>query len=417
MTSGATARRAILHVDMDAFFTSVEQRDNPALRGKPVLVGGTGPRSVVAAASYEARRYGCHSAQPMSAALRMCPNAVVVSHSLSSYSEISREIFEILREFTPLVQPVSIDEAYLDVTASIPLLGEPVEMARAIRARIFEATSLTASVGVAHNKFLAKLASDLDKPDGLTVIDPDRVHEILDPLPVGRIHGVGPSAERALGRLGVRTIGELRRLPREVIASRMGSHGLHAWTLACGIDDRPVHTGRERKSVGHERTFDHDLISPDQTRSWLTRLAEDTARRLRSKGLLARAVTLKIRYGSFETITRTRTLDDATDDTRDIAGAASDIFESWITREGYKPVRLIGVTTSGLTPSRERQLRLFEANPGSIETDGKPGAKSSTIDILTDTIARRFGEDAIRRARAINAPKPSDNEDFTTPRP
>jgi DNA polymerase-4 len=383
--------RAILHVDMDAFFASVEQRDNPDLRGKPVLVGGSGPRGVVAAASYEARKFGCHSAQPTAIALRNCPNAIVVSGRHSDYKAVSRQVFAILERFSPAIQPISIDEAFLDVTGSLKLFGSPVEIAKEIRRMVQEETRLTCSVGVAPNKFLAKLASDLDKPDGLTVIDPERIQETLDPLPVTKLWGVGPSAERTLARLGVRTVRDLRCVPVETLRARMGDHGEHLHTLAQGIDDRPVRVDRSAKSISHEHTFGVDLDNPDEVRSLIARQAQDVAMRLRKHHRFARTVTIKVRFGNFETITRSHTLEHQTDETRTIHDAARELFDTWA--RSFQPVRLIGVGVSQLTDA--------PATPGLFDTDDHE--KERAVDRISDAISEKFGKDAITRASSLRA--------------
>ena len=380
--------RAILHVDMDAFFASVEQLDDPRLHGKPVLVGYAGPRGVVAAASYEARVFGCRSAQPMSVALRNCPHAIVMPVRFGRYREISDQVFQILESFTPIVEPLSIDEAFLDITDSLRLLGEPEAIARGIKDQIQRTTRLTASVGVAGNKFLAKLASDMDKPDGLTVIRPEDAESILAPLPVGRIWGIGPKTAGRLESLGIKTIGDLRKLPPDVLERRIGSDAEHYRRLAAGLDDRPVVIDREAKSIGQEQTFGTDLTDPDAVRDVMLEQAEEVARRLRWHNLRARAVVVKIRFGDFQTITRRWTLEEPTDVTIAIWQSARDLFDRWALKE-FKPVRLIGVTASDLTGSGA-QLELF-ANP-SAERQRK-------LDRVLDQISGRFGTDAIRRGR------------------
>ncbi len=392
-----TAVRTILHVDLDAFFASVEQLDEPSLRGRPVLVGGTGPRGVVAAASYEARVFGCHSAMPTAVARRLCPHAVVVKPRGDRYSELSRRVFGVLETATPLIQPLSIDEAFLDVSGSVRLLGEGRAIAVKLRDQIKAETGLTASVGVATNKFLAKLASDLEKPDGLVVIEPDRVREVLDPLPVSRIPGVGPAAEKRLHAIGVRTIGELAKLPEGVASSRLGSFGSHVWRLAHGEDDRPVTPDREAKSIGHERTFGADLEDPEEVRAVMLREAEDVARRLRRHGLHARSVTVKIRFGDFKTITRAATLEQPTESTHELSAAAVELFDAWIGKEGFRPVRLIGVTASHLSKGSGEQPGLFDP-PEARD-------KRAALDKAADAIAERFGKDAIRSARALRRPQ------------
>lgn len=376
---------------MDAFFASVEQLDNPELRGKPVLVGGAGNRGVVAAASYEARVFGIHSAMPSAVARRLCPHAIFVKGNYERYRELSGQVFDILEDFSPLVQPLSIDEAFIDVTGSRQLLGSPEKIAAAIRARIRTETGLTASIGAAPNKFLAKLASDMDKPDGLTVIEPDRVHEVLDPLPIGRMWGVGPAAEKRLHRLGIRTFAQLRGLEPETLRSVLGSWGERIWHLARGEDDRPVIPDHEAKSVGHETTFFENLTEPEQVRAVLLRLTEDTARRLRRKGRRAHTVTCKIRYGDFETITRSHTLDTPTNATGELWRQAGSIFDAWAATS-FQPVRLIGVSASGLTEADTEQLSLF---------DDPDASRGEALDRASDAVAERFGRHAIRRARAV----------------
>lgn len=384
-------QRVILHVDMDAFFASVEQRDNPDLRGKPVLVGGRGPRGVVAAASYEARTYGCHSAQPTAVALRLCPSAIVVSGRHSDYKAVSRQVFAILERFSPAIQPISIDEAFLDITGSLKLFGSPVHIAQEIRRLVKEETNLTCSVGVAPNKFLAKLASDMDKPDGLTVIDPKRIQETLDPLPVTKLWGVGPSAERSLARLGIRTVRDLRSMPIDTLRARMGDHGVHLHTLARGIDDRPVRVDRSAKSISHEHTFPVDLDNPEEVRALIARQAQDVAMRLRKNNRFARTVTIKVRFGNFETITRSHTLEQQTDETRTIHDAARSLFDTWA--RTFQPVRLIGVAVSQLTDA--------PATPGLFDTNDHD--KERAVDQISDAIADRFGKDAITRASSLSA--------------
>lgn len=380
--------RAILHVDMDAFFASVEQLDDPRLHGKPVLVGYAGPRGVVAAASYEARVFGCRSAQPMSVALRNCPHAIVMPVRFGRYREISDQVFQILESCTPLVEPLSIDEAFLDITDSQRLLGEPEAIARRIKEQILRTTGLTGSVGVAGNKFLAKLASDMNKPDGLTVIRPEEAESILAPLPVGRIWGIGPKTAGRLEGLGIKTIGDLGKLPLDVLERRIGSDAEHYRRLASGLDDRAVVTDREAKSIGQEQTFGTDLTDADAVRDVMLEQAEQVARRLRKHDLRARAVVVKIRFGDFQTITRRSTLTEPTDVTVLIWQSARDLFDRWASKE-FKPVRLIGVTASDLTASGA-QLELF-ANPNA--------ERQRMLDRVLDQISGRFGSDAIRRGR------------------
>ena len=379
--------RAILHVDMDAFFASVEQLDHPELRGKPVLVGYAGPRGVVAAASYEARTFGCRSAQPMSVALRNCPHATVMPVRFARYGQVSDQVFAILESCSSLVEPLSIDEAFMDVTASQRLLGEPVQIARRIKAEIRAATGLTASVGVSCNKFLAKLASDLHKPDGLTVIAGGEAQRILAPMPVTRLWGVGPKTAAQLAGLGVKTIGDLLKLPRDVLDVRVGAdEAEHYRRLAVGADDRPVVPDRESKSIGQEQTFGIDVCDAEQVREVMLEQSAEVARRLRRHGLRARAVVIKIRFGNFQTITRRVTLPEPTDLTRQISQTARELFDRWAAKH-FQPVRLIGVTAADLTGAPP-QLSLFADE----ESD-----RQRTLDRALDQIGQKFGNDVIRR--------------------
>jgi DNA polymerase IV len=381
------AARAILHVDMDAFFASVEQLDDPSLRGRPVLVGHDGPRGVVAAASYEARVFGCHSAQPMAIAKRLCPHAAIVPGHFSRYREESDKVFRVFHEFTPLVEPLSIDEAFLDVTGSVRLLGPPEKIASDLKARVTAQTRLTASVGVAPNKFLAKLASDLHKPDGLTVVPPQDVDALLAPMPVGRIYGIGPKTAARLEGLGIRTIGDLRKVDPEVLERRIGTDAGHYRRLAFGLDDRPVVPDHDAKSIGQEETFGTDLPDPADVREVMLEQAEQVAARLRRHGLRSVTVTVKIRFGDFQTITRRTTLPQATDSTSEIWEAARLLFDQWA-QTHYRPVRLIGVSAGGLCRP-DGQLDLF-ADP--------QAERQRRLDAAVDSINRRFGKGVIHRS-------------------
>jgi DNA polymerase-4 len=383
--------RQIIHVDMDAFFAAVEQRDRPELRGKPVLVGGD-PRSrgVVSTASYEARPFGCHSAMPMAQAVRLCPQAVVVRPRFERYAEASQRVFEIFEQFTPLVEPLSIDEAFLDVTGSVRLLGPPEQMARELKRRIHAATSLTASVGLAPNKFLAKLASDLRKPDGLVIVSPGGVQQFLDPLPIERLWGVGPATLKRFEELHVRTFADARQLTLSEFRRRFGETGEHFYHLVRGEDDRPVVPDREAKSISHEQTFATDVTDPDYLRSVLLGQTENVARRLRRHTLLARTVFIKIRQYDFKTLTRRTTLTAATDRTDVIWQAARALFERWA-RARPKPVRLIGVGVAQLTTEEGQQLQLF---------DQQTAERRRALDRTVDQIQARFGKDAVSRGGA-----------------
>jgi DNA polymerase-4 len=372
---------------MDAFYASVEQLDNPALRGKPVLVGGSGPRGVVTAASYESRVFGCRSAQPMAVALRLCPQAIVVKTRFHRYREVSRQVFELFHQITPIVQPLSIDEAFLDVTGSVALLGDPVSIATKLRRQIVETTGVTASVGVAPNKFLAKLASDMNKPDGMTVIRPQDIDTILAPLPVSRIFGVGPATEKRLAGLGIKTFADLRKIDPEVLARRVGQDEAARYKqLAWGLDDRPVEPDRIAKSIGQEETFGHDLEDPDAVRAVLLQHAEEVGWRVRRNGLFAGAVVVKIRFGDFQTITRRTTLAAPTDVTQDLWLAGRDLFDEWAGKS-FQPVRLIGLSATDFA-APDAQMSLFD--------DGSR-KKQQRLDATLDQIRKKFGDGGIRR--------------------
>lgn len=381
--------RAILHVDMDAFYASVEQLDHPELRGRPVLVGYAGPRGVVAAASYESRTFGCRSAQPMAVALRRCPHVAVMPVRFARYREISQRVFGILETCTPLVEPLSLDEAFLDVTASQRLLGEPEQIARRIKEEVRSTTGLTASVGLSGNKFLAKLASDLQKPDGLCVIRPEEAEATLAPLAVTRLWGVGPKTAARLAGIGIKTIGDLRKLSPEILAARVGAEEAeHYRRLSAGLDDRPVVPDREAKSIGQEQTFGADVSDPQFVRDVLLEQTEQVGRRVRKHRLRARAVVVKIRFGEFQTITRRCTLADATDETASLWQAARALFGAWA-KDSFRPVRLIGMSATEFTTGAS-QLPLF---------DDPQSQKQRRLDSVLDQISGKFGVDAIRRGR------------------
>jgi DNA polymerase-4 len=340
--------RRILHVDMDAFYASVEQRDDPSLRGRPVAVGGRPEsRGVVAAASYEARRFGVRSAIPMARAVRLCPQLTIVKPDFRKYAAVSGRVFSIFREVTPLVEPLSLDEAYLDVTENSWGLALGVEVARRLKARIREETALTASAGVAPNKFLAKIASAWKKPDGLTVIAPERVENFLQRLPVDALWGVGPKTAARLRAAGIERLVDVREAPDEVLRGTVGSWAESLRRLAFGIDDRPVEPHRERKSVGCEETYPKDLLEIEKIRKEVEALARHTAGILDRKALFARTVVLKLRYDDFQTITRSETRAPATRSADEIASRAVALLDR--TEAGRRPVRLLGVSTHGLS--------------------------------------------------------------------
>ena len=384
------ATRSILHLAMDPFFASIEQLDNPASSGRPVLVGHDGPRGVVAAASYEARVFGCHSAMPMAIARRRCPQAVIVPGRRSRYREVSARMFAILDAFSPLVEPLSVDEAFIDVTGTERLFGSPRRLAQRIKDRIRAELGLIASVGVAPNKFLAKLASDLEKPDGLTVITQDNLDATLLPLPVTKIWGVGPATAAKLESIGVRTIAQLRAVPAHRLSDHLGDDAQRFARLAHGIDDRPVVSDHEAKSIGHEQTFEVDIAQPGEVRRVLLDQAEQVARRLRKHGLSARCVTLKIRYGDFETISRSITLDIATNTTAEVCRAAALVFERWAAGS-FQPVRLIGVTADRLGRGAGQPDLFSQAER----------EKQQRADAAADRIVEKFGKRAIRRGGAL----------------
>ncbi|MEO1007593.1 MAG: DNA polymerase IV [Planctomycetota bacterium] len=382
------ADRTILHVDMDAFFASVEQLDDPSLRGKPVLVGGGGRRGVVAAASYEARAFGCRSAMPTAIARRLCPQAIVVRGNYARYRELSDRVFAILHDHTPLVQPLSIDEAFLDVTGSRRLLGDGVRIARSIRARIRGELGLAASVGVAPTMLVAKIASDLDKPDGLTVIRPGEVQARLDPLPISRLWGVGSAGEARLARHGVRTFADLRRLDLATLETMFGSMGGSLWRRCRGIDDRRVSTDRGVKTISHEQTFGDDLTTREACHAVLVDLSERVAWRLRRAGRSSRVVTVKIRTPDFATVTRSRTLTETTTATSDLLAISRELFDEW----PFSPVRLLGVGVEALASDAAAQPGLF---------DGRERQQSGAVDAVADEIRARYGSGAVRRGSSL----------------
>ena len=378
--------RSILHVDMDAFFASVEQYDRPELAGQPVVVGGAGGRGVVAAASYEARRFGVHSAMPMREALKRCPHLVVVRPRMKRYREVSDQVFEIFREFTDLVEGLSLDEAFLDVTGSIGLFGSAEDMAREIKSRIRARTGLTASVGVSHNKLLAKLASEMHKPDGLTIIRPGEVTSTLDPLPVRRLFGIGPKTAERLEEQAIFTLGQLRRAPDAVLWPLLRRETHKFRDRASGIDDRPVVSDAPEKQISAEETFDIDIRDHKELQERLAQLADRATARLRARQLKAGMVSIKVRRRDFETFTRQKSFNPPTQETRLVAQVAADLLDGWLAEQPRAAVRLLGVGVSGLLPAR--QLDLFT----SLES-----AESQKLDEALDRIHGRFGTEAIRR--------------------
>ncbi len=380
---------------MDAFYASVEVRDDPALAGKPLVVGGSPQgRGVVAAASYEARRFGVHSAMPMASALRRCPQLIVLPVRMARYAQISQQIRAIFERYTPIIEPLSLDEAFLDVAASERLFGPAEAIAARIKAEIRAELELVASVGVAPNKFLAKLASDLGKPDGFLRIDPNGVQAFLDPLPVTRLWGVGKAAAATFERLGVATVAQARALGPEVLSHYFGKHGRDLWELAHGRDERPVVSDAEAKSISHETTFDTDIRDPEVLRAILLQLTEQVAWRLRRHGLRGRTVHLKARLADFTTLTRSQTLAAPTDVTQELWQTVRRLFDERLPA-GKPALRLIGMGVSGFGDDRPpAQADLFaqasyEPAPG--------GTRERALDRVADSINERFGPATLKR--------------------
>ena len=350
--------RKIIHLDMDAFYPSVEVLDNPGLKGRPVIVGGGKERGVVSSASYEARKFGVHSALPMASALRLCPQGIFLPVRMDRYREISRRIFEIFKRYTPLVEPLSIDEAFLEVTGSERLYGAAVDIAVRIKQQVFHEIGLTVSAGVAPSKFVAKIASDVNKPDGLTVVSPEKVRDFLNPLPVGRMWGVGKVTQEKLLRMNVRTFEDLSNLPIEVLEQKLGLQGRKMHFLSMGMDVRDVEPERDVKSIGHEETFAEDLTDLEMLRKKLLLLAEKAARRMRRKGLIGKSISLKVKYHDFKQVTRSGVLDAYSDDGPFLYAEACRLLTK--TEAGKKPIRLLGISVSQLClQSGGDQLSLF----------------------------------------------------------
>ncbi|HEY7524884.1 MAG TPA: DNA polymerase IV [Candidatus Limnocylindrales bacterium] len=386
--------RTILHVDLDAFFAAVEQRDRPELVGRPVIVGGGGPndRGVVSTASYEARKFGVRSAMPLRTAGRLCPGGVFLPVDGRKYQRVSREVMAILRDFTPQTEPVSIDEAFLDVTGSIALFGDGATIGRAIKDEIRTQVGITASVGVATTKLVAKVASDLEKPDGLVVVPPGDEAAFLAPLPLWRLWGVGPRTATVIRELGAATIGQLAALPDELLVRRLGKHGAGLRARAMGMDGAAVAPAEPAKTIGHEHTFETDTSDPEVIERTLLAMSEGVAGRLRSAGLRAGTVVVKIRDSSFRTITRQRGLAEPTDLAEPIWQAALSLARPEV--RGLR-IRLLGVTASHL--GAPEQLGLFEAS----------GERRRRVVEATDAVRKRYGERAITRARLVGAGLPA----------
>ena len=395
----APENRAILHVDMDAFYASVEIMDNPELAGKAVIVGGTPEgRGVVAAASYESRRFGVHSAMSAYRAKKLCPHGIFVKPRMRRYAELSRDIRAVLAAFTPMIEPISLDEAFLDVTASRALFGSAEAIGRAIKARIRDEIGLVASVGVAPNKFLAKLGSYLEKPDGFVVITQEEAAERLAGLPVGRLWGVGKVSQRMLAKQGVHAIGDLTAMPFEDLEKRLGSQARRLRALALGLDDRPVVSNWDAKSLSAETTFSEDIDDPERLRAVVDGLAEKVARRVRNSGYRAHTIGLKARYADFTTVTRARTLKEPASETPTIRDAARELLEEKLGRRG-RALRLLGVAAFSLVREDATPLQLFE---------DKRVVRDRKLDGAMDSLQDRFGNDVIHRGRGRHKEKEED---------
>ena len=394
---GAVDQREIIHLDMDAFYASVEVLDDPLLAGKPVIVGGSRQRGVVTSASYEAREFGVHSAQPVATAMRLCPHGIFLPVRMSRYKEVSEIVFEIYHRFTPLVEPLSIDEAFLDVTGSGRLFGSAETVAREIKRLVRKEVGLTVSAGIASTKFVAKIASDLGKPDGLVRVAHEETKEFLGPLPITRLWGVGEVTYKALKRLGVTTIGDLGRVSSERLQREFGKHGAQLHLLSQGIDNRDVEPDRPVRSMGREETFPEDLTNREALNRELLSLATKVARRVRRHGLTGRTLTLKVKYSDFTLITRSLTLPETTNDAGRIYTTCRNLLED--TEAGRRPVRLLGIHLSRLTvPDQRGQMSLLE--------DEKGDRRREQLHDALDRLADKFGEDAVVPGMLLDKPDP-----------
>jgi DNA polymerase-4 len=387
--------RAILHVDMDAFYASVEQRDRPELRGQPVIVGGTTNRGVVAAASYEVRKFGVRSAMPIREALRRCPHAICVKPRMYVYRDVSHQVFAIFHDYTPVVEGLSLDEAFLDVTGSLALKGDAVSIARGIKQRIRDTTQLGASVGVAPNKLVAKIASELEKPDGLTVITRDNMHAVLDPLTVRRLPGLGRKLGERVEAAGIATLGQLRRSSDAQLWPIFGRDSQRMRERASGIDDRPVMSEWDEKSISAEETFFSDLSDPARMQAEVLRLADRAGARMRAQNLATGCVQVKIRRADFTTFTRQKRFEPSTTDSRTIAKVAAELLAAWLAEQPRARVRLLGVGVNHLHAAD--QMDLFAATGAASSAS----AGSNALDSAVDLIRERFGNLAVRRGSAL----------------
>jgi DNA polymerase-4 len=384
--------RSIIHLDMDAFYASVEQLDNPDLKGKPVIVGGSSIRGVVSAASYEARKYKIHSAMPIAQALRLCPRGIFLPVRMKRYSEISKKVFSIFQKYTPLVEPLSLDEAFLDVTSSGKLFGTADDIARQIRKQVFAEIGLTISAGVATSKLVAKIASDIKKPDGLTIVPAGGEAEFLASLSIKRLWGVGRKTQKRLALLGIRTIGDIAALSPELLEQKFGKHGRSLYHASLGMDERDIETERETKSVGHEFTFDSDLIETRTIQRELLQLSVMVAGRLRRKHLLGKTITLKVKYHDFKQITRSSTIDEYIADSKRIYKEVLQLQRK--TEVGKKPVRLLGISVSGLQQENDSEQQF-------LFPEMQAGRKRKEINKALDAIQEKFGSTAILPGRLL----------------
>jgi DNA polymerase-4 len=379
--------RQIIHVDMDAFYASVEQLDHPELSGQAVIVGGAADkRGVVSAASYEARKWGVHSAMPMAQAIRLCPRAIIRPVRMARYVELSRRIHTIFAAYTPQMESLSIDEAFLDVTGSVGLMGRAESVGREIKRQIKDQLGLIASVGLAPNKFLAKLASDLDKPDGFVIINARNQQAILDPLPISRIWGIGKVTGKSLTAAGITTVKQLRMTPPESLHRILGNQTQHLLNLARGIDDRPVESDREAKSLSSEQTFADDSKDREFLLHTLVHQVEEVSYRLRASHLHAKTMILKLRNRNFKTVTRSHTLDPPTNITSVLWQEAKALFANWY-RTSAQPLRLLGFGVSGLSDVNSGQKQLF------VDSEAE---KQKRVDEAFDAIRNRYGRGALR---------------------
>ena len=388
----------IIHVDMDAFYASVEERENPELKGKPLIVGGqASTRGVVAAANYAAREYGVYSAMPTITALKKCPNLLVIKPRGNLYNQVSGQIKEIFNRYTPIIEPLSLDEAFLDPKGSEKLYGSALAIGKRIKSDIKSELNLTASVGIAPNKFLAKLASDFDKPDGFTVIQSDQIQSFLDPLPVSRIWGVGKVAQKKLKSFNIHSVAEFRGHSKTFFQEQFGQFGDQLWSLCHGIDDRIVTPDSKTKSISQETTFDRDISDYDSVESSALNLTEGVGYRLRQSELLGKTVQVKIRFDDFHTITRSKSLDQYTNTTNEIWSVVKSIVAQAL-KNKIISIRLIGVGVSNFGVNNQTQMSIFDSQD---ENSGQ-SRKNNQLDILSDEIKKKYGKSSVKRGKSIH---------------